>query len=1246
MRRLFHSSWIALVVLLAAALAVFYWLGWTESGLQTLATRLSRRVGPVTMRFEGARGTLAYGLHMDRFVLDHRRVHIDAEDVSLSASMVQLFVLNIHVNSDAKAARLLIRVLPNTDERSDWIPHFLRAPLTVEIPGVRVAEGTLIATNGRVFAATNVMAAGLVRPYTIRIYSGQLDYAGMQLQAEGIVTAATPIGLSGSARLAASPAGQPAWLANASFDGNLERLPIRGAFTQPLTATFDGAALQLNSGLWNWAVTSQLRQLDLRAWGGGNALGVITGTLQVSGDRNGLHATGQLTPPGLKSGPLAVSFNGSYAERVLSARTLQFTHRPSGSTLNASGTIGIVAGGPRLDLAGRWQNFRWPLADSAAPVHSQEGQYSLRGVWPYALNASGALRVLEQPSMDFTASGRLAHERLTIETAEVGAWGGKATLQGEVAWKPDESWQIAGQMRGFRLEQFRTAVPGLLNFRFDAEGKGFGADGSLLARMRDLNGTVRGQRAGGQAQVERAGEDWVLSGIRLQLGATRLNADGRVGAHTDLRFDIDASDLALLHEGARGRLQARGSIRDTGGPWPALSLDASGGNIVWQKLALGAVNAKLDFNPQERGRADAQVLVRSLKYGDRGADSAQFTSSGTAAAHRVTLHLDAPRLQLYAGGDAALRDGAWDWSIAELRAEDGRELRLALDAPTRLHVAAGEQVLERLCLHGTQSRFCGQASNRGGTRALTVSAENLPLRALTAGLSNVTEFDGTLGIEAGATAAADGIWLGRLRAQLSSAAVRHRVSSGRTESFSLGTGNVNVDLDPRGFSGTAELDAGVAGKLSGRATAQTVGDAWQDWPLAGQVQLDSNALGMLDSYIPEIDRASGRVTANLGLAGTLASPRLSGELQVRGAVIDAYQVNLAVRDLNLDAQLRDNVLSLDGTAAAGVEGKASFKGSLRWQDKLPYGNLHVTGESLLIVNIPEARIYASPDVELRISGRRVDITGTVELPYARLEQPDDLATAVRTSGDQVIVTKQQSAPAERTQVYSNVTLKLGERVTINTSGLQGRLSGSITAISDETGFSRGSGELQVEEGKYTAYARKLDITRGRLTYKDSPLGDPGVDLRAVKQFPDVTAGVNVRGSLTAPSVTFFSDPTIPQSQIVSLLLAGGSLDTVQNASANGSNAARANMLLQGSAILAQQFGSRMGADVSVEQNLQNDTSLVLGRYLSPRLYLSYGIGLVETINTIKMNYTIDDHWTLRTEAGQARSADLVYTIKK
>ena len=92
---------------------------------------------------------------------------------------------------------------------------------------------------------------------------------------------------------------------------------------------------------------------------------------------------------------------------------------------------------------------------------------------------------------------------------------------------------------------------------------------------------------------------------------------------------------------------------------------------------------------------------------------------------------------------------------------------------------------------------------------------------------------------------------------------------------------------------------------------------------------------------------------------------------------------------------------------------------------------------------------------------------------------------------------------------------------------------------------------------------------------------------------------------------------------------------------------RNDLLAQGTAIFAQRVGPRVGLDnVGLESTTNDQTSLVLGKYLSPRLYLSYGVSLTESINTIKMRYTLDDNWTIKTEAGKERAADLVFTIEK
>src|SRR5256885_9201056 len=120
-----------------------------------------------------------------------------------------------------------------------------------------------------------------------------------------------------------------------------------------------------------------------------------------------------------------------------------------------------------------------------------------------------------------------------------------------------------------------------------------------------------------------------------------------------------------------------------------------------------------------------------------------------------------------------------------------------------------------------------------------------------------------------------------------------------------------------------------------------------------------------------------------------------------------------------------------------------------------------------LADVPEAQIDASPDLDFNVAGRRIEVTGKVAVPYAKI-QPKDFAGAVRASPDEVIVGSEEEDPTKRLETMSTITLSLGERVNIDTSGLTGRLTGSITIRSGYDAITRATGELSVAEGKYTA----------------------------------------------------------------------------------------------------------------------------------------------------------------------------------
>jgi len=157
-----------------------------------------------------------------------------------------------------------------------------------------------------------------------------------------------------------------------------------------------------------------------------------------------------------------------------------------------------------------------------------------------------------------------------------------------------------------------------------------------------------------------------------------------------------------------------------------------------------------------------------------------------------------------------------------------------------------------------------------------------------------------------------------------------------------------------------------------------------------------------------------------------------------------------------------------------------------------------------------------------------------------------------------------------------------------------------------------------------------------------------VDLRASKSVPGYKVGVAVRGRLRRPEISLYSEPSMPQSQIASLLLVGRRLDNLDLNDRQSLGGSSGDMAAQGGAVLAGQLGRYIGLDeIGYETDAETaEAELVLGKFLSPRLYVSYGISLSDAINTFKARYTIGDRWVISAEAGQEASADVEFTIDR
>ncbi|MDH5735969.1 MAG: translocation/assembly module TamB domain-containing protein, partial [Gammaproteobacteria bacterium] len=492
--------------------------------------------------------------------------------------------------------------------------------------------------------------------------------------------------------------------------------------------------------------------------------------------------------------------------------------------------------------------------------------------------------------------------------------------------------------------------------------------------------------------------------------------------------------------------------------------------------------------------------------------------------------------------------------------------------------------------------------------------------------------------------------LGNAQINLPPGALSYPLLEGERDRWNYQGGTVFITFDEQGLKASTDLVIQNGDKLSLTVElpqAQLLSLNPQQQALIANIKLNIHDLGLIEALFPEIQNLQGEVALNTAVTGTLAQPRFNGQVYLSQGEFQIPRLGLNINQLRIQAQndgLEKIKLQLEAHSGDGkltMQGQTTLNKMAGWPTEIS-----INGDQFEVSRIPEARVLVSPDLKIKVQHHSINITGNIHIPYAKL-QPKDTTTAVHVSDDAVIIDAKQ-AVEQKWDIVTRIRLTLGERITYFGFGFEGRFGGSLL-LEDEPGqLTRATGELNIAEGRYRAYGQRLDVEQGRLLYTGGPLSNPGLDLQAVRHVNNVTAGLRVKGSLSQPQLELFSIPSMGQTDALSYLLLGRPMETASGE--EGAMVAKAALALglSGGDRLARLLGDRFGLDeMRVESSDSGDqASLVVGRYLSPKLYISYGVGLIEAINTLTVRYQISDKWQLKAESGEHQGADFLYTIER
>ena len=702
-RLLLLSAAFLILVAIAVPTAIVYYVVFTESGLKFIVRHVPHEIGGVHLDIVNAGGTIAHGIHAERVEIDHHLVHLRFEGIQGHVALAPLLWQTIR-SPDAYVRSAYIRVKRRTKPPTPSEPVFLPRWLIISAEQTRVGTAVLVVPNGNRLEATELVGAAVLRHRTIRFFEAQGQMGDTHIAAIGELHAADPLQLDVDGRINWSPDGQPAWTVVGTAKGDLDALIVNAHTTLPFRCDFSGRALDLTSH-WHWLGNAVVHDFDLRSWGVSGPLGIITGRLALNGDSEGFSARGPVNPTGLHAGLFEAEFTGAYANHVLTAKNMDVRHIGSGAHATGAGTIGIVKNGPRLDLHGSWRDFRWPLVGADVPVRSASGEFTLDGILPYTVHASGVATVRDLPPMPMQVEGTLGKDRFTYSRAEVVLLDGHASLNGAVTWAPVQSWSVAGYATGIDPSGFRTDLPGKLNFTLAAEGQSFDPKGEMTAEFHDLGGRLRGVPASGGGKLSHSGSAWQFDSIRVELGRTRLALDGRIDAAVDLRFAVTADDLSLLAADSHGRLQAAGTIRGTLED-PTIAATAHGSGIHHNGIVLDGFHADIDFDPRPQHDSKVDARLRNLTYDNRTLEDVTFTLGGKPASYAMRLDIRTIGLAVTAQAAGPFEHGVFRSQLSALTINGDKTLHLELERPVGLLLSAQQARLEWLCLIGSPASMC------------------------------------------------------------------------------------------------------------------------------------------------------------------------------------------------------------------------------------------------------------------------------------------------------------------------------------------------------------------------------------------------------------------------------------------------------------------------------------------------------------------------------------------------------------
>ena len=648
------------------------------------------------------------------------------------------------------------------------------------------------------------------------------------------------------------------------------------------------------------------------------------------------------------------------------------------------------------------------------------------------------------------------------------------------------------------------------------------------------------------------------------------------------------------------------------------------------------------------------------------ASAAAAAASPSAAAGRSALVVDVEGGLVDAGGEHA---AGWSGTVHELLAQAtapptrtwlrARELKGQVfwsGGPPRASLEPGSAEVLGASLHWSRASWQGSDASGAARLDLQAQIDPLPIAPLLRSLQPDFGWGGDLAVGAridmhGAPAVTADLRIERAGGDLT--------VSDEYGTQSLGFSELRFTL--MADAGVWNASAAVAGAAFGTATAtltaRTRGSAaWPDaaTPIEGRLDLRIANLGAWGRWLPAGWRLSGDAHGSASIAGRFGAPEYTGRIEASRLGVRNFLQGVNITDGSVAIALQGNTAHIEHFNARGGAGSVTVAGDATF-GSAPAAQLELNADKFELLGRVDRRLVTSGKAAVRLDASSLDLDGEFRvdeglIDFTRSDAPalgDDVEVVRRPTDAAASAAPLPTPAASSRAVKLDLRVAMGEKLRVRGRGLDAGLRGELH-LTSAGGPLLVNGTLRAVDGSYQAYAQKLSIDRGVLTFV-GPIENPRLDIEATRPNLDVRVGVDVTGPAQNPRIRLFSEPDMSDIDKLSWLLLGRASEGA------GSN----DMALLQSAALALLSGEGPGATdklthaigldtISVRQESEGDakaTIVSLGKQISKRWYIGYERGLNATTGSWQLIYRLAQRFTIRAQVGGENSLDLIWTLR-